>query len=262
MTYRFEEEDYENTYILEDYYCTNPFCDCNHVTLSFKNSDDERQRISFLLNFSKVQSSLPNQPTWTKVQETIVKNFVKAVPDELMVLFKQRYFEAKAYGEKNPGSYLIFEAGTFMNYYEMFPRNQQQLDFLYNKEQYFAEDSYNVDPREDNKNLRLAFYKFELDQDKQPPIFNYTYYFNESAREAEDAKLNAEQNDLLLALNSCIPDLFDILKGRYKETKKIGEQLIKSSPKTDFGHQKISRNDLCPCGSGKKYKKCCALKVH
>jgi len=23
---------------------------------------------------------------------------------------------------------------------------------------------------------------------------------------------------------------------------------------------KISRNDLCPCGSGKKYKKCCALK--
>jgi len=21
--------------------------------------------------------------------------------------------------------------------------------------------------------------------------------------------------------------------------------------------QKVSRNDLCPCGSGKKYKKCC-----
>lgn len=24
--------------------------------------------------------------------------------------------------------------------------------------------------------------------------------------------------------------------------------------------QKIGRNDPCPCGSGKKYKKCCALK--
>jgi hypothetical protein len=23
---------------------------------------------------------------------------------------------------------------------------------------------------------------------------------------------------------------------------------------------KAGRNDLCPCGSGKKYKKCCALK--
>jgi uncharacterized protein YecA (UPF0149 family) len=23
------------------------------------------------------------------------------------------------------------------------------------------------------------------------------------------------------------------------------------------GHRKIGRNDPCPCGSGKKYKKCC-----
>jgi preprotein translocase subunit SecA len=23
------------------------------------------------------------------------------------------------------------------------------------------------------------------------------------------------------------------------------------------GHAKVGRNDLCPCGSGKKYKKCC-----
>ena len=26
--------------------------------------------------------------------------------------------------------------------------------------------------------------------------------------------------------------------------------------------KKIGRNDLCPCGSGKKYKKCCASKVN
>lgn len=25
---------------------------------------------------------------------------------------------------------------------------------------------------------------------------------------------------------------------------------------------KIGRNDLCPCGSGKKYKKCCLYKKH
>ena len=26
---------------------------------------------------------------------------------------------------------------------------------------------------------------------------------------------------------------------------------------TSQTHKKIGRNDLCPCGSGKKYKKCC-----
>ena len=25
-------------------------------------------------------------------------------------------------------------------------------------------------------------------------------------------------------------------------------------------NKKIGRNELCPCGSGKKYKKCCLLK--
>ena len=25
--------------------------------------------------------------------------------------------------------------------------------------------------------------------------------------------------------------------------------------------KKIGRNDLCPCGSGKKYKKCCEVKI-
>lgn len=26
--------------------------------------------------------------------------------------------------------------------------------------------------------------------------------------------------------------------------------------------QKVGRNDPCPCGSGKKFKKCCELKKH
>lgn len=26
--------------------------------------------------------------------------------------------------------------------------------------------------------------------------------------------------------------------------------------------KKSSRNDLCPCGSGKKFKKCCASSIH
>ena len=25
----------------------------------------------------------------------------------------------------------------------------------------------------------------------------------------------------------------------------------------DYGTKKVSRNDPCPCGSGKKYKQCC-----
>ncbi|MFQ5449834.1 MAG: SEC-C metal-binding domain-containing protein [Nitrospinaceae bacterium] len=262
MTYRFEEEDYRNTYILEDYYCTNPFCDCKHVTVSFCDKDNDNNRFVFLLNFNKTHNPLPNAPKWSNVQSEIIKNFAKNIPDELLLLFKQRYFEAKAYGEKNPMSYLMFEPGKYVNYIEMFPRNQETLDFTCNDQKYFAEDSYDLDPRNDNRDLHLVFYKFELDSNKQPPIFSYTYFFNEKLRAEEDAKLDPEKNDMVIAINHCIPDLYNRLKVRYKQAKKIGQELLKVPAETKIAHGKIKPNDVCPCGSGKKYKKCCALKLN
>jgi uncharacterized protein YecA (UPF0149 family) len=36
--------------------------------------------------------------------------------------------------------------------------------------------------------------------------------------------------------------------------KELQEKRLKESPKVN---KKIARNDPCPCGSGKKYKRCC-----
>ena len=34
-------------------------------------------------------------------------------------------------------------------------------------------------------------------------------------------------------------------------------EILMNPPKTRTAEKKIGRNELCPCGSGKKYKKCC-----
>ena len=47
------------------------------------------------------------------------------------------------------------------------------------------------------------------------------------------------------------------LKVYSEPTKKINENISKKKFK-DLG-KKISRNDPCPCGSGKKFKKCCGI---
>jgi uncharacterized protein YecA (UPF0149 family) len=48
-------------------------------------------------------------------------------------------------------------------------------------------------------------------------------------------------------------------KARTKEDLETEEKLLKKTPKVDPIHKdkEIGRNDPCPCGSGKKYKKCC-----
>jgi hypothetical protein len=184
------------------------------------------------------------------------------VTDEMIILLKQRYMEAKAYGEKNPMSYLIFESGRYVNYMEMFPRAKQLLDFKFEDEKYFAEDAYELDPRNDNKNVQLTFYKFDPSEDRPPPIFSFNYYFNEKQREEEEARLEPANSEIFLEFVGFIPNLSDLLKQRYKEAKQIGEELLKTTSKLEIKPHKVQRNEICPCGSGKKFKKCCGLKLN
>jgi SWIM/SEC-C metal-binding protein len=34
-------------------------------------------------------------------------------------------------------------------------------------------------------------------------------------------------------------------------------EMLLNPPKTTIAEKKVGRNEPCPCGSGKKYKKCC-----
>ena len=136
------------------------------------------------------------------------------------------------------------------------------LDFNYCNDKYFAEDSYDIDPRNNNRSLKLSFYKLELDQPNQAPIFSSTYFLDERLRDKEDAKLELPNSDMLIAINQSIPDFNDRLKKRYKEAKKVGIELLKNSPGVKVQEGNIKPNEPCPCGSGKKYKKCCALRLN
>jgi uncharacterized protein YecA (UPF0149 family) len=63
-------------------------------------------------------------------------------------------------------------------------------------------------------------------------------------------------------IETAIPDFYAHVSRRHTKLKAIyahsrkrhlaTTRITKTSPP-----QKIGRNDLCPCGSGKKYKKCC-----
>ena len=67
---------------------------------------------------------------------------------------------------------------------------------------------------------------------------------------------------MLIAINQAIPDFNDRMKKRYKEAKRIGKDLLKNTPGLKVQEEKVKPNDPCSCGSGKKYKKCCALMLN
>lgn len=53
-------------------------------------------------------------------------------------------------------------------------------------------------------------------------------------------------------------EIFDLFGGRQKLSQMLIQQFTEQFiDKNDLLQRKVGRNELCPCGSGKKYKKCC-----
>jgi preprotein translocase subunit SecA len=79
-----------------------------------------------------------------------------------------------------------------------------------------------------------------------------------SAAQLEDRKREAQQSVLDLTRN--------IHRKKDRESAELqftgGDGNTASSPKTVNKGAKVGRNELCPCGSGKKYKKCHGAPAH
>jgi hypothetical protein len=95
------------------------------------------------------------------------------------------------------------------------------------------------------------------------------YFYDKQYEKAEEVLLNGYVREGLRGKIDVV-DRLVTLYGEMEKTDKVNEykkifsMLQRTEPKGSFYYkpapikaEKIGRNDLCPCGSGKKYKKCC-----
>ncbi len=95
----------------------------------------------------------------------------------------------------------------------------------------------------------------KLDQKQNCDNLYFFYIVADTILDKLNEPLETSRNTVISAVDlmieySCY--LNKVRKAAYEELSKEGYEETKP--------QKPSRNDLCPCGSGKKYKKCCLLK--
>ncbi len=81
----------------------------------------------------------------------------------------------------------------------------------------------------------------------------------EAMAEIEAASKGSKPNrvELLALIPTSVLSLYDYWRARRKPTA-TGLTLEKTSFRTK---RRVSRNEPCPCGSGKKFKKCCGVRV-
>jgi hypothetical protein len=125
-----------------------------------------------------------------------------------------------------------------------------QLSFLGND--FYVHDSYCINPLCECSEVTLNF-KRQGDKDQSPDsglVYDYkSNLIKENELDKEEAQ---EMIAILLSRDK------EIFCKRHRELKKeVNPYILKRLCKKRISDVKIGRNEPCPCGSGKKYKKCC-----
>ena len=147
-----------------------------------------------------------------------------------------------------------------------------KFSFKFNEtEMWFFEDQYCSNPKCLCNEAMLTFYKIDDSKETQEAEFAVRMNLNNFKYDVEFNE--NEQNrisEIIKSLHNSELEVFGILKRRYKEVKSASKAIIKKfslkekkeakeakEVKEEQPNIQVGRNDPCPCGSGKKYKKCC-----
>jgi uncharacterized protein len=101
----------------------------------------------------------------------------------------------------------------------------------------------------------------EFDEDLGALLMTLTFFTSLNLAEAYHQETNGKSN-----LEQLAKSVIEIFPDAMREYAHLGRSIYRARLETGdldlapSGHTKVGRNDSCPCGSGKKFKKCCSAK--
>lgn len=149
-------------------------------------------------------------------------------------------------------------------YWEVFGESGSLFSFEveHEKQKHLILDQYCLNPECDCQNTSMAFTTYNENERFAKDVFGifldlkmkYQIEFSEIPKK--------KLRQIVASWLQNQPDVPEIIAHRYKKMKEVGRLALERSRKRRIVQKaaersNIRRNDPCPCGSGKKYKKCC-----
>jgi hypothetical protein len=269
--------------IIDTFFCSDPECRAVHihailVDKQLENVKSESAQIlsdyfdsitkkTFLPNQSlqasfdveteefRIQGDTDDQSENKELLSLIDKQIRKGLSD----IFKRRWRVAKhkmkdAWKEKD---WSWWQPGDLVGWNDVFPDDFHFIFFLCGKK-YIAIDNYCITPGCRCNDVAISFLNMD-EKNELGAVFTDTMKLN-----VQDVHSQKSSKQELLKcwgqLKTVYPDLKIKLQKRHKEIKRFGCEIARISGNFTapvVTEKKVNRNDPCPCGSGKKFKKCC-----
>ncbi len=257
--------------------CSSPTCPCGDVgffveSVSKKNSKKEYR---FYLDVIKRKISDTTRKNQSSIEYNFAKSFIADLKDENWKQFYSFFYAYKSQLTEKMDNidelkidfshtlYDIEQNSTMTAYKEIFPFCKDLfMDFQDKK--YLIDDQYCLSSICSCKQTALTFIEFEGTKVVERPS-DYAIFYNYSKKQWESDVFSNEKTpgnkDIIDAMKKQIPDIDSTLKSRHKTLRRVYANFTENQEneiQTYFNKKsKVGRNEPCPCGSGKKYKKCC-----
>ena len=251
--------------------CENPICTCNYVRLSFSpyGQKNEKSLISpykVSIDFRQQILDYPADEYRTGENREFAELLIGGMNDDDFEFLWGEYYELKnQISEEASDDSIearfdyreIEENGLLAAYNDVLPYDLS-LWISINGKNLLVFDQYCVLPDCTCSDAHLSIMLPGEYEDPGEEL----YFITVDYRKKKWGKLKggADSVDVKIVRSVVkeIPDLYNLLSHRHMRLKSIYFQCRQRDYTPVPQAPETGRNDLCPCGSGKKYKKCCS----
>jgi len=254
--------------------CENPVCTCGNVYLELipmQVDDDNKEH----LRHRKVEIYINEKALGYKNEKKVPKEdlkFAKLFLDKLnendfQILHKSHFDYKNKISEKaSPDTidgYFDYDEveynGLMSAYNDILPYGDQFLVTI-KGEQCIIFDQYCLLPKCSCTDTNLEIILIDKFGKKGKELcFVALNYRKKRWKLVDESSFSISLETVRTAIEEQLPDIYKQMHKRHIKLKAIYAYCKKNhyAPKQELQLPKVGRNDPCPCGSGKKYKKCC-----
>ncbi|MCI0699181.1 SEC-C domain-containing protein [candidate division KSB1 bacterium] len=251
--------------------CENPVCSCCTLHLFLDSKNDQLLSPKFGVSLDLMKRSIAESSD-RQFAQSLVDDFDDQDWKALAKLFVDRktFYTESSDLMSLDATFPIDEIETsskLISYHGILPF-ARHIHFAMGDIALLVEDLYCVQPFCDCHDAHLFFTPYDESRIFFPFLVensNETYIIyniKKNKWSLEEQTGNSIDPKQLMAAFRAAHDIQLIYRNRYETIRRLYENYRRrnSRPMIPYRNANIGRNDPCPCGSGRKYKKCCMLK--
>lgn len=266
-------EHFSEHYLANTHVCDNPVCECNVVDIKFVPANDieldDKQASSYEISLDVVSKSI-TQNTKGKINENFANFLVKDFSDEDWGSLYKHYISRKIIASEATDLTTVdavfpvedIEYESLLIFYSDIIPYSRPVILTVEKKHFYVNDMYCVKPDCHCDEAHLLFIPYDnsgqLETSREEETYIILNLKTHRWEVKEQGKVSTSTKALMKAFFEK-KQLVDLYKTRYTTMRLLYKKYrsTKYRNSTMITSDKVGRNDPCPCGSGKKYKKCC-----